>query len=227
MRRDLPELVALAKKRGLKVEVQTNAVLLFEPLFQRLARNLDRIGLSLDADTPAAHDAFRSRLGNFDEVIRGLQLADSAQIPVVVRSTVSSVNVSHLAGLAAILAGYRSVEKWSLRQFTPLGRGANVIGRQMQSVDFLNVALDLQRQCIDARRHFTVAVVSRAEMSRCYCLITPDGQVYTHPETGNYSSVGKFPEDSLAKLLSRLDYDASKRKRRDHAARCGLAVVRR
>jgi MoaA/NifB/PqqE/SkfB family radical SAM enzyme len=216
MRRDLPELVALAKRLGLKVDLQTNAVLLTHDLFERLAPNLDRLGFSLDGATAGCHDRIRSAPGNFDMVISGIRLAERLRIPVVVRTMVCSTNVDRLKGMPVLLKRFINIKKWSLREFAPLGRGMRTkeqhrIPREL----FMSRSLQLQRESARAKCDFRVCLVSESDMARCYCLVSPDGRVYTHPTAGDYASVGKFPNTDLSELLSRLPYDAEKRRRRD------------
>jgi len=216
MRPDLPELVALAKNLGLKVDLQTNGLLLKGHLFETIAPNLDRIGLSLDGDEATCHDMVRSYPGNFDQVQAALHLCDQAKIPIVVRTMVCKLNLSRLSGISTILARYKSVLKWSLRQFVPLGRGADHASEYSISKSvFVKESTRLQNECSSNFFTFNVSIVSKDEMQQCYCLITPDGRIYAHPSQGDYQCTGKFPEMSLSDLLVKLPYDRKKRDLRD------------
>lgn len=207
MRADLIDLLREAKRCGLLVELQTNAHLFEEFSPVDLLGNIDRLGLSLDADTAEAHDRFRSASDNFARNIKALSAVAPFRVPVTVRTIVSASNALEIAGLGDVLKRYHCVKKWSLRQFVPLGRGS----RRQDRYDISEVQFHETIATIVGRYHdapFVINVLSAQDLEQCFCLIAPDGSVYAHPEAGsNYAAVGQYPESTLAELVSRVPYD--------------------
>lgn len=216
MRKDLPELLIYAKQLGLKTEIQTNAILLSDQKFSLIRNYIDKIGLSLDGEDRETHDKIRGQAGHFDIVLKALKRIQEASIPTTIRSIVCKANMGKLSKLGHYLAAYPCVTKWSLREFAPLGRGElhkrdYYITRKDFMTEVENIAL-INR---DVANRLHINSVSKDEMCHCYCLIAPDGSIYTHPENGHYSSVGKFPLQSLTQSISRIKYNSKIRHLRE------------
>ncbi len=217
MREDILDLVELAHCEGLNVDVQTNAVLLNTFTADRLMPFLSRLGLSLDGQDASVHGAMRGAATNFADVLNALQLADYYGLPTTIRTLVTKVNFGGLAGLASTIGQFRCVKKWSLREFAPLGRGEHT--RTLYSLtreQFLEECHTI-RQRLTGHSNIFLEVLTTEEMAHCYCLISEDGCVYGHPTCGPYRTYGRFPEESLASIICRLQQDASM-----HSHRLGL-----
>jgi MoaA/NifB/PqqE/SkfB family radical SAM enzyme len=215
MREDIVTLVEHAKSRGLKVELHTNAALIDGSDVERLFKSLDRLGLSLDGEDEITHDSFRAAKGNFRANIRALELADRLALPTTVRTLLTRRNLDHVEGIGRTLGAYRCVEKWSIRQFVPLGRGAkSKKAYHLNNTRFSAEAEALASRAVSLKPHFKVGVVSDEDMANCYCLIAEDGTFYQHPDTPAYTSVGKFPEEPIATIFQRLNYDRERRQSR-------------
>lgn len=214
MHEDLFDLVALAKTSGMRVELHTNAVLLESMDGARLLRMIDRLGLSLDGATPNTHDTMRSAPGNFEAVVSALKLANKLDVPTTVRSLVTRRNVDDVKGIACILSPYPCVDKWSVRQFTALGRGAKTqAAYQLDDLAFARVAAEI-REHVSRKQSFPkVNFVSTDIMANCFCLIAEDGTFYGHPEheEEGYEPLGKFPEIAISDIFARLRFDRSVR----------------
>jgi len=211
MRGDILNLVGVARDHRLFVELQTNAHLLADHDAEALLSRIHRLGLSLDGVTARDHDSFRSAPGNFERNLEALAMADSMGTDVTIRTIVARDNADRIAALGELLAGHPSVRKWSLRQFAPLGRGARTKERhEISEATFSRtVALIGARY---AGAHFNVNVLTLRDFERCYCLIAPDGTIYSHPETGeDYKAIGRYPDESMASLVSRVPYDRTRR----------------
>ena len=216
MREDLPSLVAMAKKVGLKVDLQTNALALTSQLFNRLSKSVDRVGLSLDGEDSSTHDFVRNWPGHFQIVIGALEKCEQSNIPVVIRTTVCKVNLGKLNKIKSILMPFSVVKKWSIREFVALGRGTRNKSKYFVHRDtFLQEVSSIQHENISESVHFPIVPVSANEMNSCYCLVSSGGDFYTHPRDGIYRSYGKFPEERLETILSKIDYDSALREWRD------------
>ena len=215
MRPDIITLVERARFHGLFVEMHTNAKMLEQIDYRHLLPLLDRLGLSLDGEIPAVHDMLRAEPGNFESNLRALELASALNVPTTVRTLASRRNLGKIAGLAAILDRYACVEKWSIREFAPLGRGAKSRrAHELLKEDFQAEVNSIAAFYSAHRRAYTLAVVSEKDMADCYCLITEDGVFYGHAAgASDYRRIGAFPQDKIQEILSRLCYDRSERDR--------------
>lgn len=216
IRGDLPNLLRKAKGVGLRTDLQTNALLASSVDLESLTPYLDRVGLSLDGESASVHDAMRMCPGHFRIVLDTLSRCDRLGIPVTIRTLVSRANRGRIARLADVLQDHGSVQKWSLREFVPLGKGAAASRAfRMSPKDFHHEVEQIVKQSRKLRIGPRISVVTRAKMEKCYCMITPFGDVYTYQSSVGYMSKGKFPEESMAEILAKVDYDSSLREARD------------
>ena len=122
LRRDVPELVAYARGRGMDWAMHTHG--LHVPRFESLLRAHPPVlaAISLDGDR-SFHDAFRGRAGSFDAALRAAEmLADAGCREVVLGTTVTRDNADHVAEMFPLVAGSRA-DSWGLHLFAPEGRG--------------------------------------------------------------------------------------------------------
>jgi MoaA/NifB/PqqE/SkfB family radical SAM enzyme len=225
LRDDLPILLAHSSKEGLKNDLQTNGLLLNQRMFDSIYQHVDRIGLSIDGEDETVHDSIRQCHGHLNTVIKALDGCEKAGIPVVIRTTVLKLNLGKLVGIGNILSNYSCIRKWSIREFSPLGRG--LINKSKHFVSrkaFLDEVNEITK--INSRLlNIPILPVTADEMNGCYCLITVDGQFYTHPQNGSYFSCGKYPFDSLGKVFAKLKYDVSLRENRNLKEELALSII--
>lgn len=216
LREDFLELLEFAYSLGLKIDLQTNAILLNNVNAEAIFTRINRLGLSLDGEDEVTHDTIRNYDGHFKVILNTLSLSERYSIPTTIRTVVCRQNLGRLSKLALVLNDYSCIEKWSLRQFAPLGRGKILQNRyELSDVEFTSEV----HHVLEANRatplRFPIVSVSVNEMTNCYCLIAEDGKVYGHPSDGVYRSVGTFPQQPLAILLTQLNVDASQRAMRE------------
>lgn len=216
MRKDLLQLILYAKKLGLKVDVQTNALLLTNEFLSEVSGHIDKIGLSIDGHDDKTHDTVRNYPGHFKVVVSALEKCHNFDIPVIIRTTICKLNLGNISGIGKTLSRFPTIKKWSIREFVPLGLGAQnkdnyIITRE----EFLNEARLVQIKNSPLGMGFPIISVTAEEMNSCYCLISPSGEFYTHPSDGNYQSYGVFPQGSLERILSRIKYNVTLRGKRD------------
>jgi MoaA/NifB/PqqE/SkfB family radical SAM enzyme len=216
LRQDFLELLEFAHSLGLKVDLQTNAILLNQINVEAVFTRINRLGLSLDGEDEITHDTIRNYSGHFKIILNTLSLCEQYSIPTTIRTVVCRQNLGKLSKLAMILNDYSCIEKWSLRQFAPLGRGKLLQDRyEISDAEFTKEVQQVIQTNKILPLKFPVVSVAVSEMTNCYCLIAEDGQVYGHPSDGVYRSVGTFPQQPLAKLLSKLNVDGLQREMRD------------
>ena len=217
LRRDLAQLIIHAKQLGLRVDLQTNAILLTNEFLGEVHHCIDKIGLSLDGCDDITHDSVRDYPGHFQIVLAALERCEQLSIPVVIRTTVCKLNLGSLGSLGNLLDKYRSVVKWSIREFVPLGLGQqNRNTFYVSRKEFITEVNRIRMENVERVKTFPIIPITADEMKNCYGLVSQNGSFYTHPPDGIYYSYGKFPQESLNVILSHLKYDFVLRKLRDN-----------
>ncbi|TPJ54850.1 radical SAM protein [Mesorhizobium sp. B2-6-4] len=124
IRRDLFEIIAHAKLRGMSVGVASNGAKLPERVARKLADlGLNRLQVSLDG-LPHAHDALRLWPGLFDRVLISIATARQVGLRVHVCCTINRLNVDHLEAFVERLAGF-DVQRLNFSRYVPTGRGTD------------------------------------------------------------------------------------------------------
>ena len=124
MRRDLFDLIEYADRAGLRCSLTPTATAL--PTAARLRRARDagvrRLALSLDAPTPAVHDAFRKVTGSWDRTMTILRNAHEVGLSTQINTTVTTHNVDLLPEMVRFVREVGAVQ-WSVFFLVPMGRG--------------------------------------------------------------------------------------------------------
>lgn len=124
IRRDLFDIIAHAKARGMSVGVASNGAKLPEPVARRLAGlRLNRLQLSLDG-LPQAHDALRLWPGLFERVRTSIATARAHGLRVHICCTINRLNADHLEAFVELLAGL-DVQRLNFSRYVPTGRGTD------------------------------------------------------------------------------------------------------
>ncbi|HNW44184.1 MAG TPA: radical SAM protein [Elusimicrobiales bacterium] len=121
LRRDIAELVAHAKKRGLWVNLITNGTLADAGTVAGLkAAGLDSAQVSIEAGEAALHDRIAAVPGAFARTLAGVKNFMAAGVRVHTNTTVSALNkdaVEQIAGLVKELG----LKKFSMNMLMPVG----------------------------------------------------------------------------------------------------------
>src|SRR5512136_2106280 len=106
LRRDLPELIAHGRSRGLWMNLITNGIRCARPdLVQALAEaGLDSAQVSLEAGDAATHDLVVGRPGAFQRTVQGIRNLRAAGIRVHTNTTINRHNRDALHGLIDLAA---------------------------------------------------------------------------------------------------------------------------
>ncbi len=124
IRRDIFELGAYAKERGLSTEIITNATLITSAQTARSVRdNFDAIITSLDGASPAANDVHRG-FGSFTKIVRGIQLLNDVGVVPTLNCTVSELNVAYVGELLEFIKESLQAEHVRLINVSFIGRGS-------------------------------------------------------------------------------------------------------
>jgi len=129
-RRDIFELMAHARGRGLPLALATNGTLVGDAMAKKLKdAGVYYASISLDGATPAVHDAFRGA-GNFERAVRGLKAMKAAGISVQVNFTVTRRNVHEVEAMHRLVS---EIGGFALYLFllVPVGCGVSIAESDM------------------------------------------------------------------------------------------------
>jgi len=121
LRADLEEMIWMARRAGLQVNLITNGTL----ADRRRARSLYRAGLrtaqvSLESTDPETHDLLTARPGSFRDTLRGIRCLQAAGISVQTNTTMTAVNAPDAARMPAFLKGL-GVNRFAMNLYLPIG----------------------------------------------------------------------------------------------------------
>ncbi|MDA0232226.1 MAG: radical SAM protein [Chloroflexi bacterium] len=149
MREVLPELIAHARKSGIKPVLSTNGTLLNRDNVARLAdAGLDRVGISLDG-LRQTNDKFRGSKGAFDDALSGIRNATAAGMTVSVRFTMTSRNVADLPGIFD-LAVEEGAPRLCVYHLAYAGRGAKLLPFDLDNDSRRKTVEDIFERTIEA-----------------------------------------------------------------------------
>lgn len=106
LREDLPELIAYAASKGLRVNLITNGLRCAEADYvQSLAdAGLESAQVSLEGGAPAVHDAITQHPGSWERTVQAVRHLRAAQVHTHTNTTVCGGNRAHLAALVDFVA---------------------------------------------------------------------------------------------------------------------------
>ena len=122
MREDIVELVAGAKKAGLRVNLISNGTLLSgNDLAKRLRdAGLNSAQISLEGPNAEVHDSLTAVAGSFEWTLKGILSLKAAGIHVHTNTTVNSRNAHYLVDLVGVVAEM-GMTRMSMNMVIPAG----------------------------------------------------------------------------------------------------------
>lgn len=123
-RPDLLELVAHARKAGVRISLTPSATPLLtrDVVFRLKEAGLARLAVSMDGATAATHDAFRGMSGSFARTLDAVRWANEAGLPVQINTTFSRRNIGEIDAIVARMETLK-LTLWSVFFLVPTGRG--------------------------------------------------------------------------------------------------------
>lgn len=122
LRPDIFEISRRAKDLGFYVGLSSNGTLVSDHNIKQIADiGYDYVGISLDG-LRETHDAFRRRVGGFDEALAGIRLCRDNGIKIGMRFTVTMDNAHELPAMLD-LAETEQIDKFYLSHLVYAGRG--------------------------------------------------------------------------------------------------------
>jgi len=140
LRKDLPELAAYAREKGMRAVISTNGTLIDRDLAKRLKDvGLSYVGVSLDG-VRETNDRFRGVKGAFDAALRGLHNCQEAGIKVGLRFTINKQNVRDIPAIFELLEAEK-IPRICFYHLVYAGRGSNMVSEDL--------SLEESRQAVD------------------------------------------------------------------------------
>jgi radical SAM protein with 4Fe4S-binding SPASM domain len=126
MRPDILELIASARRRGVRSVLSTNGTLI-SPELARALKDLDLsyVGISLDG-LERTHDRFRGLKGAFGQAMAGLEACQEAGIKVGLRFTINRRNSQDIPGIFSLLRE-RDIPRVCFYHLVYTGRASGLI----------------------------------------------------------------------------------------------------
>lgn len=122
MREDLFELLAHAKRRGVRCVLSTNGTMLTPSIAMRIReKGVERVSISLDGATPSTHDRIRGG-GAFDGAIEGARCVLEAGLELQINTTLTKENI-HEKDAILRLAMRLGATGLHVFMLVPTGRG--------------------------------------------------------------------------------------------------------
>lgn len=141
MRKDLPELAAYAREKGMRAVISTNGTLIDKALAKKLkAVGLSYVGVSLDG-VRETNDKFRGMKGAFDAALRGLHNCQEEGIKVGLRFTINKQNVRDIPAIFDLLEE-ENIPRICFYHLVYAGRGSTMVDEDL-SLEESREAVDL------------------------------------------------------------------------------------
>ncbi|MDD4870828.1 MAG: radical SAM protein [Kiritimatiellae bacterium] len=127
VRVDLEELVVVAKKIGLRVNLITNGTLLAgNDRAERLREaGLDSAQVSLEGPTAEVHDELTGVPGSYERTLKGISALVKAGIHIHTNTTISSGNARYLVDLVKLIKKL-GLKRMSMNMVIPAGSAADI-----------------------------------------------------------------------------------------------------
>ncbi len=143
LREDLPDLARAAADRGIRTALSTNGTLITADAARMIREcGIGYAGISLDAATPAIHDAFRNSTGAFDRALAGFARCREAGVRTGLRVTLTTENLDELEPLIDLAADL-GASRFCLYWLVPTGRGGEAYERLQVGPEEVDTALTL------------------------------------------------------------------------------------
>jgi radical SAM protein with 4Fe4S-binding SPASM domain len=122
LRRDLPELIARAKDRDLRVNLITNGVRCASRRYVRvlIAAGLDSAQVSVEGPDAAVHDGLTGHPGSFERTLAGLRNLRDEGLSVHTHTTISRPNADRLHEIVDLAAAH-GLPRLSMNLIIPTG----------------------------------------------------------------------------------------------------------
>ncbi|MBI4687037.1 MAG: radical SAM protein [Nitrospirae bacterium] len=139
LRDDIFDIACELKNAGIKTYLSTNGILVGQHNIDRIKEQFDYIGISIDGE-PEVHDAFRGRIGAFEESLEAIRLCLKNDLRVGLRFTLTE-NTQGSLPFVFELAEREGIPKIYISHLVYSGRGGDLhdLGKEdyKRAVEFI------------------------------------------------------------------------------------------
>jgi len=136
LRKDIFEIAAYGKSKGLVMVMAPNGTLLTEENIKKIINaGIKRISVSLDGPDQAAHDNLRQVSGAFKQACAGIQKAKAAGLEFQINSTITKRNIELLPQITA-LAKNLGAKAHHIFLLVPTGRGKEMAEEELSALEY-------------------------------------------------------------------------------------------
>ncbi|MBN1232633.1 MAG: DUF3463 domain-containing protein [Candidatus Coatesbacteria bacterium] len=227
---DLDKIFYHTKKMGMKNSICTNAYLLKEKT-KEIAPNLDLALISIDA-IGEDHDRIRGVEGLYKKILEGLEeLRKYSKVRINIWTTINPVSRYQIEEILKVAEFYKVIV-----EFFPIapieGYNDKMILKKEELIDVFKEIKSLKNKDypVGNTNYYLDLVINQKPFKCNFPLISlfvnPDGTIYTCEEGGAriIKKWGKYPELTLAKLLSSNEYHETVKKM-ENCNKCFLPCV--
>ena len=126
MREDIFEIIQYGARRGLRMAMGSNGMLIDDRIASRLGETgIGAVSISLDSSTPELHDEFRGVKGSWKRAINAMKALKNNDMLLQVNTTVTIQNYDEIDKIMT-LAEELGAENFHLFFLVPTGRGAKM-----------------------------------------------------------------------------------------------------
>ena len=143
---ELPELVTFLGREDLRIDIETNGVLVDDStvdLFQ--AAGVRQVSVSLDSASETVHDRIRGVPGSFRKTVRAVRLLTAAGMNVQIIMTLQDANRADIPDTVA-LTGELGARSLKINPLVPCGRGQSAFEQKRNLT--LDDLMEIQRTTV-------------------------------------------------------------------------------
>lgn len=143
-RKDLRDLIEGIVGNRMRFNILSNGTLITDDMAEFLSSTgrCDGVQVSIDGSKPETHDACRGK-GNFRKAVEGIKSLQKYNLPVQVRVTIHTYNVTDLERVAALLLGELGLSGFSTNAASYMGLCKQNVAEVGLSVQDRTLAMDI------------------------------------------------------------------------------------
>lgn len=208
VRKDLKEILAYIKDKGLYGQLYTNGTLLNDKFIEYLKdMNISVVKISLDGFNAKTHDHFRRANNSYKKAIESIRKLKVAGIPVEVGSVINKVNIKEAGKLINYIKNELKVN-YHIDSFVPVGQGLrNQKMTEIDDWDYVNVMKEEISNAYQESKNLQIDTDSNDISKYFYCgagndyvFITSRGVVKFCPSMSDELSGGNLREFTLENI---------------------------
>ncbi len=136
LREDIFELAEYGTKRGLRMAMATNGLLVNDNVAEKIKESgIKIVSLSLDGASEEVHDNFRQVKGAFKGAIRAAKILKKHGIPFIINSSFTKRNQEEIPKVYK-LAKELGATAWYMFMIVPTGRGKEIMEELISKEDY-------------------------------------------------------------------------------------------